>query len=75
MIANDGSNSPYKQIGVADDLLILIAGKGGGSMKAGHHITYPNNTPMTNLFLSMLDRVGVHAETLGDSTCKLQQLF
>jgi hypothetical protein len=35
---------------------------------------YPNQTPMTNLFLSLLDRTVVHAETLGDSAGKLQQL-
>jgi len=142
MIANDGSNVPYKQIGVAeghhdlshhgrdpvkqeklqkintfhiqqlayilekmqsikeddgtmldntmlvygagisdgdrhnhDDLPILLAGKGGGTIKSGRHVVYPNQTPLTNLFLSMLDRMGVHAETLGDSTGKLAQLM
>ncbi len=58
-----------------DDLPVLLAGRGGGAIKAGRHVTYPNNTPMTNLFLSMLDRMGVHAETLGDSTGRLQQLI
>jgi hypothetical protein len=58
-----------------DDLPILIAGKGGGTMKTGRHIKYKNGTPMTNLFLSMLDRVGVPAETIGDSTGRLTTLF
>ena len=58
-----------------DDLPILLAGKGGGTIKSGRHVRYPNGTPMTNLFLSLLDRVGVRAETLGDSTGRLQQLF
>jgi hypothetical protein len=58
-----------------DDLPILLAGRGAGTIKAGRHITYQDGTPMTNLFLSMLDRVGVHAETIGDSTGRLQQLF
>ncbi|MGC4048090.1 MAG: DUF1552 domain-containing protein [Armatimonas sp.] len=58
-----------------DDLPILIAGKGGGTMKTGRHIKYKNGTPMTNLFLSMLDRVGVPAETIGDSTGRLNTLF
>lgn len=58
-----------------DDLPILMAGKGAGTVKSGRHITYPNNTPMTNLFLSMLDRMNVHPETIGDSTGRLQQLF
>ena len=58
-----------------DNLPILIAGKGGGTMKTGRHIEYKNGTPMTNLFVSMLDRVGVPAETIGDSTGKLGMLF
>jgi hypothetical protein len=58
-----------------DDLPILLAGKGAGTIKNGRHVVYPNQTPMTNLFLSMSDRIGVRAETLGDSTGKLQQLM
>jgi hypothetical protein len=58
-----------------DDLPILVAGKGGGTIRSGRHITYTVGTPMSNLFLSMLDRVGIPAETIGDSTGRLQQLF
>ncbi len=58
-----------------DDLPILLAGRGAGTLKSGRHIRYANGTPMTNLFLSLLDRVGVPAETIGDSTGRLQQLF
>ena len=58
-----------------DDLPILVAGRGAGTIKTNRHIVYPQDTPMTNLFLSMLDRVGVRAETIGDSTGRLQQLF
>ena len=58
-----------------DDLPILLFGKGGGTIKTGRHIKYANNTPMNNLFLAMLDRMGVHAETIGDSTGRLQMLF
>jgi hypothetical protein len=58
-----------------DDLPILLAGGAGGKVPTGRHIRYPNGTPMNNLFLSMLDRVGVPGETLGDSTGKLQGLF
>jgi hypothetical protein len=58
-----------------DDLPILVAGKGAGTIHSGRHIKYTDGTPMTNLFLSMLDRVGVPAETMGDSTGRLQQLF
>lgn len=58
-----------------DNLPILVAGKAGGRIKQGKHITYATETPMTNLLLSVLDSVGVHAEKLGDSTGRLQQLF
>jgi hypothetical protein len=58
-----------------DNLPILMAGKAGGRLKTGQHIVYPNETPMTNLFLSMLDKVGVRMDKLGDSTGKLQGLF
>ncbi len=58
-----------------DNLPTLMAGGGAGTIKSGRHIRYPNQTPMTNLFLSMLDRMGVPAEHIGDSTGKLQQLI
>jgi hypothetical protein len=58
-----------------DDLPILVAGKGAGTIKTGRHVVHPKNTPLNNLYLSLLDRVGVPAETLGDSTGKLKGLF
>ncbi len=56
------------------DLPVLLAGRGGGTVKPGRHVRYPKNTPMANLFLSMLDRMGAPAERLGDSTGRLDQL-
>jgi hypothetical protein len=58
-----------------DDLPIVMAGTGGGTIKTGRHVQYENGTPMNNLLVSMLDRMGVHGETLGDATGKLQQLL
>ncbi len=58
-----------------DDLPVLLAGRGGGTIKSGRHIVYPDYTPMANLFLAMLDRVGVKTDSLGDSNGRLQQLF
>jgi hypothetical protein len=58
-----------------DNLAILVAGKAGGRIKQGRHIRFEKETPMTNLLLSVLDSVGVHAEKLGDSTGRIQQLF
>lgn len=51
-----------------DDLPILVAGKGGGTIETGRHMRYKFNTPMTNLFISLLDRLNVPTEKIGDST-------
>jgi hypothetical protein len=57
------------------DLPILMAGGGGGTIKTGRHIVYSSNTPLNNLFLSMLDRVGASGvDELGDSTGRLTGL-
>lgn len=58
-----------------DDLPLLLCGGGAGKLKTGRHFVFNKNTPMNNLFLSMLDRMGVAIETLGDSTGKLRELF
>jgi hypothetical protein len=57
-----------------DDLPVVLAGGGAGTIKTGRHIRYPQNTPMNNLFLSMLERMGVPTDTLGDSTGRLNNL-
>ncbi len=58
-----------------NNLPILLAGKGAGTIKSGRHLRFADGTPMTNLFLSMLDRMGVPAEHIGDSTGRLQTLI
>ena len=57
-----------------EDLPVLLAGRGGGTLKPGRHLRYPAKTPMTNLYLSLLDRMGVQPESVGDSTGKLEHL-
>lgn len=57
-----------------DDLPIVLAGRGGGTIKPGRHLKYEVETPMNNLFLSMLDRVGAKVDSIGDSTSRLQEL-
>ena len=57
-----------------DKLPVLLAGKGGGTIQSGRHIRLERETPMANLFVSMLDRVGAPVPRLGDSTGPLQQL-
>ena len=58
-----------------NDLPLLLCGKGGGAIKTGRHVKYPDKTPMSNLLVTMLDRFGIPGETLGDATGKLAQLF
>jgi hypothetical protein len=53
------------------DLPTLMAGKLAGAFKTGHHIKYPLDTPMSNLLVTVLDKVGVRVDKLGDSTGKL----
>jgi hypothetical protein len=52
----------------------LVVGGAHGKMKGGRHLRYPDHTPMTNLLLSMLNKVDVKIETLGDSTGLLENL-
>ena len=66
-ICDGNSHSHY-------DLPVLLLGRGDGKIKAGRHIEYPAKTPMTNLFLALLDRMNIEGEKLGDSTGKLDQL-
>lgn len=54
------------------DLPILLAGSGGGRLTPGDHLQFAKETPLNNLFLTMLDCVGVHIDQLGDSTGRLE---
>lgn len=57
-----------------DNLPILLAGKGGGTVRSGRHIRYPKETPLTNLYVSMLEHMGAPVDKLGDSTGRLTDL-
>ncbi|MDZ4689264.1 MAG: DUF1552 domain-containing protein [Planctomycetaceae bacterium] len=56
------------------DLPVLLAGKGNGTITPDRHIVYPHETPLNNLFLSLLERMDVQIDRLGDSTGKLDRL-
>ncbi len=56
------------------DLPLLLAGHGGSTLKQGRQIKATEGTPMTNLYLSMLDRMGVEAERIGDSNGKFESI-
>jgi hypothetical protein len=55
------------------NLPVMIMGGGCGTLKTGRHLDLPK-TPINNLYISMLDRMGVPGETLGDSTGPLREL-
>ncbi len=57
-----------------DDLPILQIGRGSGTIRTGRHLRYANNTPLNNLWLSMLDRVNSAVDRLGDSSGRLANL-
>jgi hypothetical protein len=67
-LSNGDKHSP-------EDLPILVAGRGGNTLRTGRHLRVDDKTPMTNLYRSMLDTVGVRTEKVGDSTGKLDTLF
>ena len=50
-----------------DDLPILLAGRGGGALATGRHLAFPPNTPLNNLYTTMLARTGIAPGKLGDS--------
>ena len=58
-----------------DNLPILLAGKGGGTIPTGRHIKYKDGTPLTNLYLDILERIGARTDRLGDSTGELAGIF
>jgi hypothetical protein len=57
-----------------EDLPILLAGRGDGSLKPGRHIVLEKETPMTNLYLTLLDRMRIRPEGIGDSTGKVEHI-
>jgi hypothetical protein len=63
-----GSNMSNSDLHNNDPLPSVVLGKGGGSIKGGQHLHYPQDTPHANLLLTLLQRAGVSIQTLGNST-------
>jgi hypothetical protein len=57
-----------------DELPVVLAGGGGGTLRPGRHVLLREQVPMTNLYTAMLDRMGVTAEKVGDSTGRLVEV-
>ncbi len=56
------------------NLPLVLAGRGGGTIRTGRHLVYPEDTPLCNLYLSLLERMGAPRERFGDSTGRLSNL-
>jgi len=59
---------------IHSDLPTLMVGRAGGYIKPGRRIAYRKETPMCNMFLTMMDRMGLHMDQFGDSTGHLNGL-
>ena len=55
-------------------LPISVAGGGAGSLKGNRHFSYDDDPPVTNLFMSLLAKLGVRQDSFGDSTGELKEL-
>ena len=56
------------------DLPVVMVGGGGGTLKGGRHLRYSDDTPLTNLYVAVLGKLGLPVEQFGDSTGKLEYL-
>jgi len=70
-----GSDLSVPTVHSQHNLPIILAGGASGRIAGGRHVVYPGDTtPLTNLYLTMLDKVCVPTEKLGDSTGQLNRL-
>jgi hypothetical protein len=60
-LSDGNSHNPHK-------LPLVLGGRGGGRIDAGQHIKYTDDTPLANLYVSMLDAFGAPVERFADST-------
>ena len=66
-MADSNSHSPV-------NIPIVLAGGGGGTIKGGRHVRLPGGTPLANMHLTVLEKMGISAESLGDGTGELPVL-
>jgi hypothetical protein len=52
-----------------------VAGGGAGKLKGGRHVRYAEPTPLANLHLTLLDKVGVRLNSFADSSGKVKELL
>jgi len=69
-----GSGMSNSNVHNHSPLPVLVAGGAAGKMKGGRHLKYPENTPMANLLLTILNKAGIQQESVGDSTGLLTEV-
>ena len=69
-----GSNMSNSNAHDEFPLPTLVVGGGCGKLKGGQHLRYPDRTQLSNLLLTLLDRAGVPAEKVGNSTAVMSEL-
>jgi hypothetical protein len=78
MLANSiilyGSNMSNSDRHNQFPLPTALIGGGCGKLKGNQHLRYPDHTPLANVLLTVLERAGVSAEKIGDSTGKLVEV-
>jgi hypothetical protein len=57
-----------------DNLPVVLLGGGAGQIKGGRHLRYPGDTPVANLHMTLLGKMGVPGERIGDATGTLREL-
>ncbi|MEZ4830344.1 MAG: DUF1552 domain-containing protein [Bacteroidia bacterium] len=57
------------------NLPIILGGKGGGALKTGQNINFPEKTPLANLYLTMMHVLGMENENFADSKGELCELY
>jgi hypothetical protein len=57
------------------NLPIVVAGGGAGKLKGGRHIKYEEPTPLANLHLTLLDKVGIHLDSFADSKGRIDEVL
>jgi len=56
------------------DVPIVLAGKAGGTLRPGRHLSHKKGTPLCGLYKGMLERTGVKVDTFGDASKALPNL-
>ena len=73
-MSREVSSRTYPEQHLHNNLPMLVAGGGGGRISGGRHLRFADDTPMANLLLTLLDKMDVPLDRLGDSNGQLHEL-